>query len=125
MERKDFDKWVQGYIACWTSNDPEAIGALFSEDAKYLTQAFRQPWQGRETIVKEWIERKDDPENPEDAWSFDYHWIAVEGDTGVLEGLTDYTGRGATYQNIWQITLDGEGRCGDFKEYWIKKLEES
>ena len=31
-------RWMQHYIAAWTSNDPEDIRALFTEDAVYATQ---------------------------------------------------------------------------------------
>jgi len=27
--------WLDDYVAAWRSYDPEAIGALFSEDAEY------------------------------------------------------------------------------------------
>jgi hypothetical protein len=119
--RADFDTWVQGYLTAWKSNDVKDIEALFSTDATYLTQAFREPWAGRETIVKEWIGRADWANEPKDKWTFEYEWLAVEGDTGVLGGLTDYSGRGEMFKNIWIIELDQEGRCTKFVEYWVKK----
>ena len=30
--------WVNGYIQAWNSNDPAAIGSLFSEDGAYYTE---------------------------------------------------------------------------------------
>ena len=123
MDRNDFEKWMQGYLACWASNDPEAIGALFAEDAEYYTQAFRESWRGRDMIVKEWIGRADWQGEPGDEWTFDYHWVAVEGDTGVLEGQTNYSGRNEVIHNIWFITLDAAGRCRVFKETWVQKPE--
>lgn len=121
MDRKDFDKWVQGYITAWKSNDAQDIAALFSEEATYLTQAFREPWAGRENIVKEWLGRADWTGEPQDVWTFNYHWLAIEGDTGVLDGLTDYSGRNEMFKNIWIIKLEEDGRCREFIEYWVKK----
>ncbi len=33
--------WVHGYIGAWESNDPAQIGALFTDDASYLTHPVR------------------------------------------------------------------------------------
>jgi hypothetical protein len=121
VDRKDFDKWVKGYLGAWKSNNEEDIAALFREDASYLTQAFREPWKGRENIVKEWIDRADWEGKPEDKWTFNYGWLAIEGDTGVLDGTTDYSGRNEIFKNIWIIRLSEDGRCREFIEYWVKK----
>ena len=123
MIHKKFDEWVQGYLKAWKTNTKEDIAALFTEDATYLTQAFREPWAGRETIVKEWIGRADWANEPQDQWTFDYHWLAIEGDTGILEGLTTYSGRGEIFTNIWAIRLNDYGRCREFREYWIRKSD--
>jgi ketosteroid isomerase-like protein len=123
LAKKEFERWIQGYLKAWKSNDPKDIEALFTEDATYLTQAFREPWRGRETIVKEWIGRADWANEPKDQWTFEHQWLAIEGDTGVLEGLTTYTGRSEVFKNIWTIRLDNDERCREFHEYWIKKPE--
>ena len=39
--------WVDGYVRAWNSNDPAAIGALFTEDAAYHTEPYGEPWRGR------------------------------------------------------------------------------
>jgi uncharacterized protein (TIGR02246 family) len=51
MDKSLFETWVQGYIQAWETNDPGDIAALFTEDATYLTQAFREPWKGRENTL--------------------------------------------------------------------------
>ena len=43
--------WVDGYVRAWGSNDPAAIGALFSDGAAYYTEPHSLPWRGREEIV--------------------------------------------------------------------------
>jgi hypothetical protein len=121
MNRSVFEKWMQGYLKAWETNDPEHIASLFSAEATYLTQAFREPWAGRENIVKEWIGRADWVDEPKDKWTFTYDWLAIEGDTGVLDGLTDYSGRHEMFKNIWIIKLEEDGRCREFIEYWVKK----
>jgi hypothetical protein len=75
----------------------------------------------REHIVKEWIGRADWEGKPEDKWVFEYEWLAIDGDAGVLDGLTDYSGRNEMFKNIWIIRLNEDGRCREFIEYWVKK----
>ena len=30
-------RWIDAYVSAWNTNDPEAIGALFTDDAVYTT----------------------------------------------------------------------------------------
>jgi hypothetical protein len=115
--RTRFERWLAGYLECWKSNGPRKIGELFSEDARYFTQPFRDPWTGRQAIVAGWLSRADD----QGSWEFDYRWVAVEGDTGVLEGTTTYHDQEAVFHNVWFVTLDSSGQCTEFREQWIQK----
>lgn len=117
MKREDFETWVQGYLMAWKTNERKDIEALFTEEATYLTQAFREPWRGRETIVSGWLERA----GWQGKWDFDYMWVALEGNVGVLEGVTTYHTQGTAYSNIWVIVLEEDGRCREFRETWVKK----
>jgi hypothetical protein len=63
MTSETVTAWVHGYIGAWESNEPAQIGALFTDDARYLTAPFRQPWVGRDAIVAGWLDRQDTPGN--------------------------------------------------------------
>jgi hypothetical protein len=117
VERKNFEKWVQGYLKAWKTNERSDVEALFTENATYLTQSFREPWSGRETIVSGWLERA----GWQGVWNFDYQWVAIEDNVGVLEGVTTYHTQGEAYNNVWVIVLDESGRCREFREQWVKK----
>lgn len=108
---------MQGYLKAWRSNTPEDIRALFTEDAEYYTQAFREPWRGIEAIIEGWIGR----DNVVGNWDFSYEWLAVGEESAVLEGLTVYKEPPESYANVWLIRLNAEGRCVVFKEWWIRK----
>ena len=54
-------RWVDGYLAAWTNNDPTAIEALFTPDASYRQRPYATPKIGVDAIVADWIERKDEP----------------------------------------------------------------
>lgn len=43
--------WLDAYVQAWQSYDPQAIGALFAENATYAYQPWDEPVRGREAIV--------------------------------------------------------------------------
>jgi len=118
MDRTDFERWVQGYERAWSSNDPADIGALFTDDAMYRFRPEDEPLRGRDAIVAQWIQNKDEPD--------DYAYklvdvLAVDGDVGFVYGITDYfTDPRRTYSNLWVIRLADDGRCADFTEWYMK-----
>jgi ketosteroid isomerase-like protein len=113
--------WVEGYVRAWETNDPADIGRLFADDARYFTAPHRQPLRGRDAIVADWLERKDDP----GTWSFSWEILAVAGDLGFVQGRTDYVPTADepahAYSNLWVIRLDAGGRCVEFTEWWIER----
>ena len=107
---------MERYIRAWGTNGPADIGSLFTEDARYFTAPWREPWKGRDGIVEGWLGRKDEQGD----WRFRWEPVASENDVHVVRGRTDYIGRG-TYQNLWVIRLDPDGRCSEFVEWWMKE----
>jgi uncharacterized protein (TIGR02246 family) len=121
MTRTDFDNWLDGYRQAWRTDDPEQIGALFTEDATYSPSPFSEPWRGREAIVANWIERGDS----QAAWQFESELLAVDGETAVVRGLTTYPAHDeepeGVYSNIWVINLAQDGRARSFAEWWVQR----
>lgn len=117
METERFENWVERYIKAWNSNIPDEIGGLFTEDGRYLTEPYAQPWQGRDEIIREWLDGKDEPGQT----AFDYRVLAVEGDLGIIKGETTYKNPAAKYSNLWEVRLDSEGRCTEYVEWWMKQ----
>jgi hypothetical protein len=74
------------------------------------------PWQGRDEIVRRWLDRKDAPGETQFRW----HPIAVRQDVAVVQGETVYRTTSQTYSNLWVIRLDAEGRCTEFTEWWMQ-----
>jgi uncharacterized protein (TIGR02246 family) len=108
--------WVEGYIRAWNSNDPEDIGALFTDDALYYTEPYAEPWRGREQIIEHWLERKDEPGQT----SFDWRPLVETSATAVLVGTATYRDAPRVYSNLWVLRLDQEGRCLEFTEWWME-----
>ena len=116
MTNEAFAAWVDGYVRAWESNDPAAIGELFTEDARYFTAPFREPWRGRSAIVDGWLSRKDEP----GTWTFRSEILAVAGELGVVRGWARYAEPPAEYSNLWLVRLAADGRCDEFTEWWME-----
>jgi ketosteroid isomerase-like protein len=108
--------WVEGYVRAWNSNDPGDIGSLFSEDAVYRTEPYRPGIRGREAIVADWLERKDEPGET----TFTWQPLVVTPDVAVVQGETSYRTPPRRYSNLWVIRLDAAGACTEFTEWWMQ-----
>jgi len=113
MERSTVESWLKGYITAWGSNDPEDIGRLFTDDARYYTAPHREPWRGRDGIVEGWLEHKD-----VDGWRFRYEILAIADGLAFVRGWTEYADH-PDYNNLWVIRLAEDGRCSEFTEWWM------
>jgi hypothetical protein len=109
-------EWVEGYVRAWDSNDPDDIGALFTDDAVYLTEPYAEPWRGREAIVSGWLKNKDEPGDA----TFDWRPLLESPEVSILTGTTVYHDPPRTYSNLWVIRLDPDGRCREFTEWWME-----
>ena len=120
MTRTDLEEWLERYRSAWKTDDPQQIGDLFTEDAVYAPRPFGEPWKGRDEIVTKWIELGDSGTS----WQFESEVIVVEGDTGVVRGLTTYPAHDnepeAVYSNIWVVKLASDGRARSFGEWWVE-----
>ena len=116
MDLKDLQGWIDRYVEAWRSNDARAIGELFAENAVYYTHPFRDPWRGRDEIVRNWSAEPDAP----DTWEARYEALAVTGHIGVVSGWTKYKD-GDEYANAYVIRFDDGGRATEFTEWFLKR----
>ena len=125
LDRAAFQGWLDRYVEAWKSYDPEQIAALFSEDAEYRYHPKDHPVRGRDAIVADWLEDRDDP------GTYDGHYEAVaidaENENHVASGWSRYFEADGTlrdeYWNIYLCQFDDEGRCTSFTEWWIQSRE--
>jgi SnoaL-like domain len=117
-------EWLAAYIEAWRSYDREAIGALFSEEARYRYHPFDEWIRGREAIVESWFDEPDEPGTYDAA----YEPVAVEDDVAVATGSSTYTRADgsvrAVYDNCFVMRFDGDGRCLEFTEWFIERPAE-
>jgi uncharacterized protein (TIGR02246 family) len=102
--------WVDRYLAAWTTNDPEDIAGLFTEDGEYHEGPYKTDWTGRDEIVEGWRSRWDWQQG---GWSFDWQLVSITGATAVITGVGRYTKLG-NFDNHWTVTFGTPELCANF-----------
>ncbi len=110
------DSWMDRYVLAWSTNDPEHVAALFTEDAVYDPQTAGGEWEGIADIVANWLEIDDDEEN----WDFEWAPLVETDDVAVITGRTRYFDPPTSYRNLWVIRWRDD-RCYDFTEWYIEE----
>ena len=111
-------RWVEAYRSAWTSNDPDDVAALFTEDALY---EFRpndpEPWRGRDAIVADWADDRDGP----DTWKLEFEVLGVlESGIAIVQVVVEYLDDRPTYDDLWLIELEA-GKAKRFTEWAVKR----
>ena len=130
MEQAAAQDWLDRYVSAWVSYDPDAIGALFSEDVAYRYHPYDDPILGREAVVASWLGEpgSDDASTRDDPGTYGatYSPVAVDGDVVVATGTSTYRDAAdgpvsRVYENCFVMRFDGTGRCREFTEYYIQR----
>ena len=112
--------WLAAYHHAWTTDDPEEVGRLFTDDVRYFTAPYREPLDGVAAVAAYWLGEQE----AEIPWSFEYQVMAQEGDLFVVRAVTTYPEgtSGAEgpekFHNLWLVTLEGD-RAREFVEYFM------
>lgn len=131
MTRDDVQAWLDRYIAAWSTYDGDAIGELFSEDARYRYHPSDEPFVGRDAIVRAWLEPSGDASSRDvpGTWEAKYEPFVVGGDRAVAVGYSRYfedPSQGAirtTYDNAYLLEFGADGRCRSFTEFFVERPE--
>jgi ketosteroid isomerase-like protein len=116
MDHAAFQTWLDRYIAAWRSGDRADIEALFSAEARYFYGPYKEPLVGREAIATDWLANPDEP----GSWEAEYRPLAIDGDVAVATGESRYT-NGRTYSNVYVCRFDDDGRCTEFREWYMER----
>ncbi len=116
--------WLDAYVRAWETHDPQAIGELFAENATYANAPYDELVTGRAAIVESWLAQPD----PKGSFEAHYRPLVVEGDLAVANGrsryfLADGTTLRAEYDNIFVLRFDEDGRCVEYREWYMPRPE--
>ena len=130
MDHAAAQGWLDRYVAAWESYEPDAIVDLFSEDVVYRYHPYDEPIVGRDAVVASWLGEgeSDDASTRDEPGTYEasYSPVAVDGDTVVAAGTSTYLDSPGgnvdrVYENCYLMKFDGEGRCREFTEYYMKR----
>ena len=124
MNTEQVQGWLDGYVEGWRRNDREQIAALFTEDAVYYTDPFREPYRGQGAILRYWEESGDVP----DAFDAHYEPLFAAGDHAVAHGYSRYFTQDRKsvdkeYRNVFVLRFDGDGRCAEYREWYMLRRD--
>ena len=132
MDRVSVETWLSRYVEAWKSYDRQAIADLFSTDAIYRFHPYDDGGdviRGREAIVRSWLEPDGDQSGRDEPGSYEAHYepYAVDGDRAVAVGWSSYWTDDTrsileqVYDNVFLMRFDGDGRCVEFTELFMKR----
>jgi SnoaL-like domain len=124
MDRSAVQQWLDAYIHAWTTYDPGAIGALFTEDAVCYYHPYDALVRGRDAIVASWLEP--DRRDPPGTYTGHYEPVAIDGSVAVTNGRSRYfEADGVTlkteFDNLFVLRFDDAGRCSEFREWYMER----
>ncbi len=129
MDHETARDWLHRYVEAWMSYDPGDISRLFSENVAYRYHPYDEPILGRDAVIASWLGESASPgSSTRDApgtYDAEYSPVAVDGDTVVATGTSRYREVPGgpvvrAYENCFVMRFDGEGRCREFTEYYIR-----
>lgn len=113
-------EWIDSYLVAWDSNEPADIAALFAPDARYRFHPWDEPVVGPDAITAAWLAGRDEAGDHRFTWRL----VAVDGDTAVVQGRTEYTAgpvADRVYENLWILVLPPQGRATAFTEWYMEQ----
>lgn len=113
------ERFLDGYLDAWRTNDPDTIRSIFAADATYRSGARDlEPTVGVDAIVAQWEEDRDEP----GTWSFSGAVDLQTEKAAVIRGVTTYTEgpKSGTYANVWLVRFDEQGRASEFQDWWFQ-----
>jgi ketosteroid isomerase-like protein len=116
---EELDRWLDAYGRAWERQDTDAFVGLFTEDALYFWGPWDEPLRGHAEIRAKTDEKVGEQENIQ----FGHELLAVTPDgRGIARWWVSLKVKGedATEdsEGIFLVTLDWDGRCTDFREWW-------
>ncbi len=114
-----FALWLERFSDAWRRGDPDAVAELFAVGAMYQDAPFSDPLYGIDAIRDYWVQGV--RHSRRDA-EFAAETLAVGRVAGIAHWRAEFTSEPAEHRvrldGILAATLDDEGRCTEFREWW-------
>lgn len=97
-------EWMAALLTAWDPNAPADIRAIFTDDAVFRNEPFTTPFGGVDSIVDEWMRRRDES----GSYTFEWRPLTVTADIAVVVGETRYPSV-PTFSTLVRTTPDDAG----------------
>jgi len=121
VDRGRAEQWLFEYVRAWRAADSQMIEILFAPEIRYVASPFEEAIVGRDAVVESWLYEGVGDE----VFDADYRVEAVDGDVAVASGTTTYapteTDAERVFSNVFMLRFDADGRCVEYREWWVEK----
>jgi uncharacterized protein (TIGR02246 family) len=106
-------KFVDTWLRAWPASDAEAIGALYTDDAVFVSHPFRRPEDLREYVRRAFAEesfveaRFGEPVACDDRATVEY-WAVLKAGDGAEQTLI----------GVALLRFAADGRIAEHRDYW-------
>jgi hypothetical protein len=120
MNLDSLKSWLDAYGRAWETRNPEAAGALFTQDASYHETPYDEPMRGRSAIVEYWSHV---PRTQDDV-HFSHDIIALTGEVAIAHWSTSFlripSNAKVKLDGIFLLTFDEQNLCKSLREWWMR-----
>jgi uncharacterized protein (TIGR02246 family) len=108
--------WVEGWLRAWPAGDADAVSALYTPDAVYLSHPFREPHLGSEG-AREYARTAF---GEEDLVEVRFGEPVACGNRAAVEywAIVATEGKELTLAGMTLLRFAGDGRAEEHREYW-------
>lgn len=115
MDVANVGKWLDLFGQAWRDRNPQGAAELFTVDAVYRSDPFRQPLVGRTAIADYWARAT----GSQSAIQVRFGDPLVQGDRVAVEWWSTVMKDGASTTDAGGLFLTFEAeRCAELREYW-------
>jgi len=107
-----------GYKEAWETLDADKVTLLFTEDASYREDPYKDPFQGRESIHDYWTTVTADQKDVD----FTFEVLSAVGSMGIAHWHSEFiqpsSGSTIILDGIFILEFSEEGLCRNLREWW-------
>ena len=114
--------WLEAYASAWRAFDLRAAAELFAEDVAYSFDPFDEPRLGRDAVLAYWQSAF----AGQRAVDLSVRLWAADGARASAEWwavITPHEGEVVTLSASLLLRFDGDGRCCELHEHWLRSDE--
>lgn len=112
------ESWLKGYEEAWETLDADKAAQLFTEDATYQEEPYKDPFQGRKGIHEYWTTVTSDQKDVD----FTFEVLSVMGNKSTVHWHSEFiqpsSGSTIILDGIFLLEFTQEGLCRSLKEWW-------